>query len=711
MRGKIDRDGAKSETDRGLNRRNVLLGGTSVAAAALGSGAPVFTQSLAAQPYVDWYGKSLAEHEALTKQYQSQNYGFISLSVYGATSSPHYAAVMAIPAPAPQHQYPAVPAHEWQKTFNAEAAQGYGPVIIAATGPASNPVYAAVFEPQNPIPLTRNALGQGSANDTSTIQGMNAQAKSQGLILRWAASYGDNSGVAFAAIWTANNGQTMWNADGVLDSAPAYQARFSAETSGWCRPALVTPNSLGQYLSLFVDDQLIGGWEAHHDLTPAQYGAQLNTAKKAGYFPLCVQAGGSDPNTAVFAAIFAKSPHVVAKPFIATGPVANAQIDAVIEQYMASYTVRHAALAIVHGTQLVYARGYTMAEVNWPQVQPTTCFRLASVSKFPTAIAIFQLVQEGKLNIESTVQSILELRTPSGGPPPDPKFNQITVQQLLEHTSGLQDECGDSMGIYNAYEKAGISSHLPVTAEMTDSYLASLWLANAPGSVQNYNNTGYYFLGRIVAKLRNEKRPIDAYQKYLFDPLSITRIRRAASLLSDQPADEARYQEHDLNVYSSVMTDAQPLVPDTYGNVEWEIQEGCGGLSAAATDIARLIAIMISQKENPAISRLTLVLMLLAAAKLNASGLAGYGFDHVLDLGGGQFYGQKGGLIGSSSTVAQFNGDWGYTMLWANNGPAVVTNYPNLEYYPDFPAIMHDIVPTVNWGSADLFPQFGMPSL
>ena len=81
------------------------------------------------------------------------------------------------------------------------------------------------------------------------------------------------------------------------------------------------------------------------------------------------------------------------------------------------------------------------------------------------------------------------------------------------------------------------------------------------------HNCGYHLLGRVVAKLRNQSRPIDAYQQYLFKPLSITRIRRAVSLVANQPLDEARYQNYDLPVYPSVMSDAQPLVPDVYGDV------------------------------------------------------------------------------------------------------------------------------------------------
>ena len=957
--------------------------------------------------FVGWHGQTLASHVSLTTQYQTQGYGFISLSVYGATSSPVYAAVMVQPAPAAQHQYPGVLGNQWQQTFDSEAAQGYGPVIIAATGPASAPLYAAVFEPQSPIPLTRNGLpsgpdpwslqqindggvtsgppatgslfvcdygdqqhftyidgsgniqdswysgsgwnqqkinnggmtngpsaasnlfvsvynnqqhfsyidGSGNIQDSwysgsgwnqqkinnggmtngpsakgnlfvsvynnqqhfayiddsgniqdswysgsgwnqqkinnggvtngpsaasnlfvsvynnqqhfayiddnaniqdswysgsgwnrqkinnggmtngpsaasnlfvsvydnqqhftyldgagnvqdawydgsnwqfqtinntgvtggpaatgnlfvcvynnelhfsyidgggnvqdawynggpITFEALVGQTRRQSLILRWAASYGDSSSPTFAAVWVPNTGQTLWNNDGVLDSAGTYQDRFNAEFSGWCRPSFVTLNASGQYLSLFVDNQ-VGAWQADHDMTPAQYQTAFDKWKTQGYYPVCVQAAGADADSATISAIFAQSQSIIPKAFNATGPVANAQIDAIIQQSMANYGARHAGLAIVHGTRLVYARGYTLAEPGWPLAEPTTCFRLASVSKSVTSLVIYQLIEAGLLKITDTLQGVLGLQTPTGASPSDARFSQITIQQLLNHTSGLNPGGADNaLAIQQAFIAAGQPNVLPVSAPMTDSYIASLPLVSNPGATQVYNNCGYYLLGRVAGKLRNQALPIDAYQQYLFNPLSITRIRRGVSLVANQPSDEARYQNYDLPVYSSVMSQAQPLVPDVYGNVQLEINEGAGGLSAAPTDLARLIAILISQKDNPALTRATLASMLTAGAQMSAAGnsRAGFGFDYVSSLGGGQFYAQKGGLLGSSSSVMQFNGDWGFTMLWGSGQPGELPNQP---WYPDFPPVMN-IAKAANWGSADLFPQFGMPLL
>src|SRR5271169_3415766 len=102
-----------------------------------------------------WHGKSLAEHEALRDQWEPQGYRFVSVSIYGAVSAPVFAAVMVSQAvPAAQRDFPVMTAGQWQQTFDAQAQQGYGPIILAATGTAADPRFSAVFEPQAAIPLT-----------------------------------------------------------------------------------------------------------------------------------------------------------------------------------------------------------------------------------------------------------------------------------------------------------------------------------------------------------------------------------------------------------------------------------------------------------------------------------------------------------------------------------------------------------------------------
>ena len=666
--------------------------------------------------FIAWHGKSLSEHESLRDEWAKRGYRFVSLSIYGDVGTPVYAAVMIRREDVvDQRDWPLLTATEWQLTFDAQAAEGFGPVILTATGSAADPRFAAVFERRDPIPLTRHGLTSGAVTNPATIQGVDTTARNDGLVLHWAASYGTAADRRFAGIWTPNTRAVLWNNDGILDAAADYQARFDAETSAWCRPAFVTLNGDNLYLSVFAADE-VGPWVARHDMTPGQYQTEFDVWTAKGYYPACVQAAGPDAASARFAALFVRRDALVPKHFTATGPVANHDIDKVVREVMRTAPVaRHAALAIVHGTRLVYARGYTLAEPDWPIAQPTTRFRLASGSKTVTALAVMQLIESGALQPSDTLQGILQLKTPTGGAPPDPRFATITIKQLLEHTSGLvTDTFAYGTSVVQAF-----GATLPTTQDMLDSYIASLTLAHDPGTYQEYSNCGYYLLGRVVAHLRGTSTPIEAYQQYLLDPLGITRIRSAVDLLSGQLYDEARYQAagidpnvpSDLQVDHSLMTPDQPLIPAGYGDDELSLTQGAGGLSAAVTDMARLAAILISQNNNPALLRATIVNDMLVPAvaciAAHPGGRAGYGLDDASDLGGGSFYGQKGGLIINAASVTEFNGDWGFVAVFGSPAQQIGVTPP---WYPKWPDVM-TIAQGVNWGNADLFPDFGMPSL
>jgi CubicO group peptidase (beta-lactamase class C family) len=651
-------------------------------------------------------GKSANELAVIAKDALADGYRFGSLSVYGPEPALLYTAVLARrPAPMTQRHWLALSAAELDKILSVQAKDGYGPALIAATGTAAKPVFALVCEPQDPPALLRTGLKSGKADDHATIEGMNRQAKREGRILRSVTVYGAGER-RFAAIWGANPDKVVWNADGTADPIATYRAREWAHASAWCRPSVIAPGPDDRYLSVFVDDQ-VDHWATETDLSAAELQRRLADAEHKGLRPLAVQGVGRSAAAARFAAILVHDDAILPRAFAATGPVANAAIDDVMKGVMTRSRIRQASLAIVKGARLVYARGYTFAEDTWPITQPTTFFRLASVSKTITALAIYQLIAAGKLKLDDRMQDVLALKTPAGGPPKDARFGEITIDQLLAHKSGLSDHVlSASLEVRRAFASAhpGKAWHLPVSAEMIDAFVASRDLVSPPGKAYAYNNCAYYLLGRIVAKLHGAATPIAAFQKHLLDPLGIKRVRRARSLAADQPPDEARYVTtqnggRDIPLRPSVMSDAEPLVPVGYGTGQLEISDGAGGLTAAMTDVARLIAMLIDIKDNAALSRDTLRQML-----TNAAASHGHGLDRAKDLGGDRFYGQKGGALSTSWNVLQMNGEYGFALCWAG-----VTD-PDTHWYPDFPALM-SVARQVKWSDADLFDQFGMAAL
>lgn len=648
--------------------------------------------------FVAYHHRSGQEHQTQFDTLRPLGYRLISLSVY-QPANPLYAAVWVRRSGPDWSAVHGLDAAQFQAAFNAAAAIGFHPIILSVAGSPANPVVAAVFEQRaGPVPLTRLGLTSGNAADPGTVQHWDQQAHDNGWIMAVGAVYGDSATPAFAGIWPANTQRVSWSADGLFDDAATYQQRFDAQTSGHARLAHAAVSGDEHYLSIYRDD-VIGPCVARHGLSAAGYQAEFDRWVPLGYYPISVQGGGSGAGIR-FAVIFAKQEAALPRQWTVTGVGSAPTVDDTMRQVLQSAGVRGASLAVVDNTRLVYARGYTWAEPGYPVVLPTTLFRLASVSKTFAAVAAHQLIAEGLLHLTDTVQSILGLTTPAGGPPTDPGFAAITVEDLLLHRSRLQP----SFYWSDAAVAAAFGSHIPVTEAQLASYKCSeMLLPSAP----DYNNWGYALLGIVVARVRGVATFFDAVRDNILEPLRITRMRLATSLAGAAYADEARYHRSgeaalSLALGRSVMTADQPLVADVYGNLRLEHGAGAGGLSCAAVDLARFVAAFNVNHHNPMLRRSAIVAMLGLAAH---SGLprAGHGFDGVTAMGS-SFRCEKGGYLWTSQNVISFDLDGlGIALCYngVNDAALFHTGWP----------LIRAAIEGVAWSAhVNHFADFGMPA-
>jgi len=700
-RAAVARD--KAAAGATISRRDLLAG---VGAAGLAGVAG--TAGAATSHILVAHGKTPAEFLKLADDAARDGYRVRDLSLYGTPSSPLCAALMTKPTqPVAQRCFASQSLVGLRAELERQAREQFGPVLIAAIGSAATLLFAVVFEPEEKLPLVRLDLKSGADKDATTIQGMVVQAKLKGLILRSAAVYGGNADRRFATIWGPNSDKVAWDADGISDDERLFRERLTAQKAGWCRLTSVAAAPDGRFLSIYHHDEA-GPWTVSENLTAQRLQGEIDAQDAQGLYPIALQATGTDAGAAKFTAVFASRETPAPRAWNATGPAAPAAIDEAMKGIMTNAMIRQAGLAIVKGTRLVFVRGYTFAEPDWPVAQPTTTFRLASISKSVAALATYQLIESGRLKLDDRMQDILALRTIADGPPKDPRFSKITIEHLLAHTSGLTPHGIPSASVRDAHVAAEPHRawHFPITADMAKAYVASLNLVSEPGARYEYNNCAHFMLGQVVAKMHGSATEVEALDKHLFAPLRITRIRRARSLLADQPPDEARYRVclghgdiRTLPLARSVMSDARPLVPVGYGHEEIEIHEGDSGLSAAMTDLARLIAVMIARQDTPALRRDTMRLML-----SNAAARRGHGLDAAKDRGNDAFYGYKAGVLSSAWSVMQFDGDIGFAVAWSGGIPE-----NDVNWFPNLPTIM-TIARRTAWGD-DLFPQFGMPSL
>lgn len=203
----------------------------------------------------------------------------------------------------------------------------------------------------------------------------------------------------------------------------------------------------------------------------------------------------------LFARAFAEP--VAAAP-AASGP-SYAAIDAYIEGKMHRLKIPGVSLAIVEGDQIVHLRGFGRARPDGEAPSPQTPFFIGSVTKSFTALAIMQLVEAGKVELDVPVKRYLpwfRLADPEAS-------NQMTVRHLLNHTSGMSVLQGQM-----------ILSELEDSPDATKRQLSTLELSHPVGSKFQYNNTNYNILGRIVEAASGESYP-GYIQKHIFDPLDM----------------------------------------------------------------------------------------------------------------------------------------------------------------------------------------------
>jgi CubicO group peptidase (beta-lactamase class C family) len=674
--------------------------------------------ALASSNTVAWHDRTAAQHKALLDNWAAKGFRTLSLSIYGSTQNPLFAAVLVKrPNVIATRQVFDLTQAQMQRAFDDQANLGFGPYILTATGPGNSAKFAAVFTPRSPIPLTRLNLTGEQFNELTNQQ------LAAGQILVWADAFGTPDDTRYTAIWGPNPSRQAWNCEAIDEDAASLQARFSALTDAWARPTHISVTPAGRHLEMFVDST-IGPWSSRVGMTSAEYQQEYTARTAQGLQPVRVSASGEGADRR-FAAIFASREEPHERTFRAKGPVTVAAIDSAIEAYVKDHDLRGAALAVVQGTRLVYAKGYTWAEPSpiYPDVLATTLFRLASVSKSFAAIAMWRLFQlQPNITLDTRLQSVLNLKQPNGSPPKDSRFAAIRLRHLLESTSGLPQ----SLLYHSKNAAAAAGASLPATQLQLARYGCGFDLSADPGSTMNvvYGNFDYFLLSQVIAKLANTSSFEQALQQLVGTPLGLTRTRGSRSLVGAQAADEAR---HHLRVYStegwaltplqvgaSVRNSDERTVAAQYGALDYEMFDGCGGVSSAVVDVARLGAMLSARQGNPVLTAASIDAHFTNAANAtsnlssppggSAHGYHGWDWAKIDDMAAPTYRCSKGGwLPGLSSGIRITTGGLTYVIL-RNGDPrkGVATKW--LEP-------IQPICEAHDWGTSDLFPQFGMPSL
>jgi CubicO group peptidase (beta-lactamase class C family) len=179
-------------------------------------------------------------------------------------------------------------------------------------------------------------------------------------------------------------------------------------------------------------------------------------------------------------------------------------LDTFVQENVQKYRVPGFALAVIQNGQVVFTKGYGQATPNTP-VTPSTQFFIGSVNKSFIGIAVMQLVEQGKIELDAPVQRYIPWFQVA-----DPEASRaITIRHLLNHTSGLYED-GDR----------GANNLSPtLTEQIQQMRLARL---SAPaGTKFQYDTQNYRLLGLVIEQVSGQPFA-DYLSEHLLQPMDMT---------------------------------------------------------------------------------------------------------------------------------------------------------------------------------------------
>lgn len=244
-------------------------------------------------------------------------------------------------------------------------------------------------------------------------------------------------------------------------------------------------------------------------------------------------------------------------------------VDNKVTDLLKAYNIPGASLAVSKNGKLVYIKGYGVADKTTNEkVTAAHRFRLASVSKTFTGVAIMKLVQEGKLNLDAKVFGTGGiLGTDYGTAPYNANLLNITVRHLLQHVSGSWGAVtgGDVIDQNPAYSYK----------QLLDWIINTRPNPSVPGTVYDYSNVNFCLAGRIIEKVSG-KAYINYIKEDIMAPIGGTQTEMSGKTEAERKTNEVKYYGQG-NDAPYVYTIAFPR------------RDADGGLMTTASDLLRFV--------------------------------------------------------------------------------------------------------------------------
>ncbi|MDC0287838.1 serine hydrolase [Rubripirellula sp.] len=283
--------------------------------------------------------------------------------------------------------------------------------------------------------------------------------------------------------------------------------------------------------------------------------------------------------------------------------------DRSVAMFMEKHRLPGASIAVTNGGKVVFAKGYGYADVAVNEkVHPDSLFRIASISKPITAVAVLQLHERGKLDLDDSAFMLLDMNEVfDNAEKIEKRLRDITIRHLLQHRGGWDRNASfDAMFRSVTFaEKSGADP--PADQQAVIHAMLTQPLDFVPGERYAYSNFGYCLLGRVIEKLTGQ--PYESYVKQnVLDPIGATQMRLGATRLEGRAENEVRYY-HPGTGKSVFQSDLKQMVPHPYGAWNLEAMDSHGGWLASATDLAKFAAAFDDPANCPILSEKSINLM------------------------------------------------------------------------------------------------------
>jgi serine beta-lactamase-like protein LACTB, mitochondrial len=292
------------------------------------------------------------------------------------------------------------------------------------------------------------------------------------------------------------------------------------------------------------------------------------------------------------------------------------RIQQIVSKEMSRASIPGATVTVATGGEIRWSGAFGMADVeNSVPMTPGAMLRLASISKSVTAVALMQLVEQGKIDLEAPIQRYV----PSFPEKPWP----VTVRQVMGHTAGIRHYRGVEMNSAEHYTDL----LTPMKTFAGDPLLFE------PDTQYSYSTYGYTLLGAAVEQASGMKL-MDYFREKIFRPAGMTHIRDDSSL-EMIPRRVHGYQLVDGRLLNCILSDTSNKIPG-------------GGLISTSEDLVKFI---LALDRGVLLKKETFARMM-QPGKLKDGKLTSYGLGLQLErLGEVTAIGHTGGQRGAQTNL------------------------------------------------------------